>query len=128
MSIDPRSTEPIYVQIAYWLENEILKGTFKEDEQVLSQYALADMFNINPATAAKGLTLIADEEIVYNRRGLGKFVSSNAKELIVEKRQTKRLEPLIRQITEEASYLNMSEEMLIKKIKQAYKKAGGFDE
>ena len=69
MSIDPRSTEPIYVQIAYWLENEILKGTFKADEQVLSQYALADMFNINPATAAKGLTLIADEKIVYNRRG-----------------------------------------------------------
>lgn len=128
MSINPKSTEPIYVQIAYWLENEILKGTFKEDEQVLSQYALADMFNINPATAAKGLTLIADEGIVYDRRGLGKFVSSNAKELIVKKRQKKTLEPLIRQITEEAFYLKVSEETLIKKIKQAYKKVGGFDE
>ncbi|MBC2721223.1 MAG: GntR family transcriptional regulator, partial [Desulfosporosinus sp.] len=74
------STKPIYIQIAEWLEVEILNGNFKEDERVYSQYQLADMFTINPATAAKGLNLLAEEHIVYKRRGLGMFVSPNAKQ------------------------------------------------
>ena len=66
--------KPIYIQIADWIESEILNGNLKEDEKVYSQYKLADMFNINPATAAKGLTRLAEEGVLYDKRGLGKFV------------------------------------------------------
>lgn len=128
MGINPNNSEPIYVQIANWLEKEILKGTFKSDEKVLSQYALADMFNINPATAAKGLTLLAQNEIVYDRRGLGKFVSPDAYEKIIKKRQTDRLIPLIKQITEEAHQLALSEDELVERIKKAYQKVGRLNE
>lgn len=128
MAIDPKSIEPIYVQIAYWLENKILDEVFKEQDKVPSQYTLADMFNINPATAAKGLTLLDEEKIVYGRRGLGKFVSPDAKKMIREKRQHERLKPLINQLITEANHLEITEDLLIKKIKTAYQKAGEQNE
>ena len=61
------------MQIAEWLETEILGGVIECDQKVYSQYQLAEMFNINPATAAKGINLLADERILYKKRGLGMF-------------------------------------------------------
>ena len=86
------STKPIYVQIAEWLETEVLSGHIKQDEKIYSQYQLADMFNINPATAAKGLNILADESILYKKRGLGMFVSTDAKEMILTKRKNQTFE------------------------------------
>jgi len=65
--LDPDSVKPIYLQIAEWLEAEILSENLKDDERVYSQYQLADIFDVNPATAAKGLNLLADENIVYKK-------------------------------------------------------------
>ena len=61
--------KPIYVQIAEWLEEEILRGHIKEHEKIYSQYQLAEMFNINPATAAKGINILADQGILYKNGG-----------------------------------------------------------
>lgn len=69
MLIDPNDTKPIYLQISESLENEIMAGRFKVNDKVYSQYQLADMFNINPATAAKGLNVLADEGILYKSGG-----------------------------------------------------------
>jgi len=49
------------------------------------------MFNINPATAAKGLNILADEGILYKKRGLGMFASPSAKEMILTKRKECKL-------------------------------------
>ena len=73
MILDTDGTKPIYMQISEWIETEILNGNFVVDQKVSSQYQLAEMFNINPATAAKGLTILADENILYKKRGLGMF-------------------------------------------------------
>ena len=52
----------IYLQIARMLEDDILRGIYQEEEQVPSTNELARGYNINPATAAKGInTLVAIE-------------------------------------------------------------------
>jgi GntR family transcriptional regulator len=112
-------TKPIYVQISEWLENEILSGTIAADEKVYSQYQLAEMFNINPATAAKGLNILADENIVYKKRGLGMFVTNHAHELIMKKRKSLTLKNLVVEIVVEAGRLGVSEDELIEMIKLA---------
>ncbi len=89
MILNSDSIKPIYIQIAEWLETEILGGSIEEDAKVHSQYQLAEMLNINPATAAKGLNLLADDGILYKKRGLGMFVSTEAKSIILSKRKTK---------------------------------------
>lgn len=111
--------KPIYVQIAEWLETEILSESIKRDEKVYSQYQLAEMLNINPATAAKGLNILADENIVYKKRGLGMFVSEDAKKIIMAKRRNQTLKSLVAELVREADHLQVTEEELIEMIQEA---------
>ena len=112
-------TKPIYIQLSEWLENEILNGNFESDQKIYSQYQLAEIFNINPATAAKGLNILADEQILYKKRGLGMFVSNSAKEMILAKRKNQTLKRLVQEIVLEAGRLQVSKEELIEMIKTA---------
>jgi GntR family transcriptional regulator len=119
--LNPDDSKPIYIQISEWLENEILSGNISEDEKVYSQYQLAELFNINPATAAKGLKILADDNILYKKRGLGMFVSPNGKEMILQKRKNITLKKLVWELVEEAKRLNVDEEELIQMIKDMQK-------
>lgn len=115
------STTPIYIQIAEWVENEILADRLVADGKVYSQYQLAELFNINPATAGKGLTILVENEILYKKRGLGMFVTANAKEHILATRRNNTLYKMAREIVVEAKRLSVSDiELLalIKKIQQ----------
>ena len=65
----------IYQQIAAMLEHDILRGVYQEEEQVPSTNELARLYRINPATAGKGLNLLAADGVLYKRRGLGMVVA-----------------------------------------------------
>ncbi|HHY25514.1 MAG TPA: GntR family transcriptional regulator [Desulfitobacterium dehalogenans] len=117
------SIKPIYLQIAEWLEAEILKDNLTEDERIYSQYQLAEIFTINPATAAKGLNLLADEGIVYKKRGLGMFVSPHAKSYILQKRKNQILGQMIRDLVDEAVRLGVQKKELLDMIEHAHQKA-----
>lgn len=110
------SSKPIYVQIAEWIEKEIIDGTLSADEKVHSQYQLAELFNINPATAGKGLTLLLEEEVVYQRRGLGTFVSPNGREKLLVKRKEETLRHLITNLLNEAALLGVDDHDLLSMI------------
>lgn len=125
MILNTDGRKPIYVQISDWLETEILSGNISKDEKVYSQYQLAEMFNINPATAAKGLNILADETIVYKKRGLGMFVAENAKKIILKKRKTQTLQRLIDELVVEAGRLGVSEGEIIEMIKIAGNQSEG---
>ena len=122
MKLDPQSLTPIYVQIASWLEDEILSGALPSDERIYSQYQLAELFNINPATAAKGLNILADEQLVYKKRGLGMFVATDAKARILQKRRNGKLQQLIPTLMNEAKQCGITENELIATIQEHYKK------
>jgi GntR family transcriptional regulator len=123
--LNPDSMKPIYVQLAEWLETEILNEHIKEDERIYSQYQLAEMFNINPATAAKGLNILADENILYKKRGLGMFVTSHAKEWILTKRKDQMMKTLIFELVVEAERLGLGEDELISMIREVRNTMGG---
>ena len=122
MILNAEGSEPIYVQIARWLETEILRGDIEENHKIYSQYQLAEMFTINPATAAKGLTILADEGIVYKKRGLGMFVSPNAREMIRIKRKEQILKKLVTDLVSEAERLSVNEEELLQMIRSSKKR------
>ncbi|WP_026573614.1 GntR family transcriptional regulator [Bacillus sp. UNC438CL73TsuS30] len=111
-------SKPIYVQISEWLETEILNENIEKDQKIYSQYQLAEMFNINPATAAKGLNLLADEAILYKKRGLGMFVADTAKDKILKRRKSQTLKRLVSEIVIEAARLNVSKDELIEMIRK----------
>ena len=74
---DDRS--PIYQQIADGIKDDVLKGALKEDEQIMSTNQYAAFYQINPATAAKGFAQLVEEGVLYKKRGIGMFVSPDAR-------------------------------------------------
>ena len=69
---------PIFVQIAERLAEEIADGGLAEGERVPSTNELAAFYRINPATAAKGISMLTDDGLVEKRRGIGMFVAAGA--------------------------------------------------
>ena len=118
--IDSNSDKSIYIQIAELVENEILTGHLKEEEQAPSTNQFAKIYQINPATAGKGLNLLVEEEILYKRRGVGMFVSKGATKKVLKKRQKDFFVEKLPKMVVEAARLEISMEELVQFIK-AYK-------
>ena len=111
----------IYLQIAQMLEDDILRGVFREGEQVPSTNELARGYNINPATAAKGINLLVADGILYKKRGVGMFVASGAKEAILAKRREKFAAEYLAPMVREAKLLGLDANTLTSMIDTAYK-------
>ena len=109
------------MQIAQWLENEILADRLQADEKVYSQYQLAEKFNVNPATAGKGLTILLEQSILYKKRGLGMFVMETAKEIILNTRRNEGIYQLAQELVLEAKRVAMGDEELIRLIEKLQK-------
>lgn len=80
-------SRPIFVQIAERIEADILAGRLAEEEQAPSTNQFAALYQINPATVAKGVNLLVDEGILYKKRGLGMYVAPGARAKLLEKRR-----------------------------------------
>ena len=106
----------IYLQISEAVEDDILAGIIKEDELIPSKNQFAKFFQINPATAAKGVNLLVDEGIVYKKRGIGMCVTTGAREIILKKRRQGFYEKYVAALMEEAAKLGISKSELIKMI------------
>ncbi len=106
----------IYLQISEMIETDILRDILREEEKVPSTNELAKLYAINPATAAKGVNILVDEEILYKKRGIGMFVSNGAKERILGKRRSAFYENYVKALVDEANSLGISREELIDMI------------
>ena len=82
----------IYIQMADRLCDEILAGTYSEDGRIPSVREYAVMLEVNTNTAVKAYEALARDGIIYNRRGLGYFVSQGARESIMESRRREFVE------------------------------------
>ena len=109
----------IYQQIAAMLENDILRGVYQEEEQAPSTNELSRLYRINPATAGKGLNLLAAEGVLYKRRGLGMFVAPGAAERIREKRKAAFLDHYLRPMVREGRSLGLDRETLMAMVEAA---------
>lgn len=113
----------IYIQIKEMIENDILRNVFLEEERVPSTNELAKIFAINPATAAKGINLLVDEDILYKKRGIGMFVQKGAKQKIMEKRKQNFYNDYVKSLMAEAESLGISKEELIATIEASEEQA-----
>ena len=77
----------IYLQMADRLCDEILAGTYREDDRVPSVREYAVTLQVNTNTAVKAYDELARRGVIYNRRGLGYFVSAGARDNILRERR-----------------------------------------
>ncbi|MFA9379931.1 MAG: GntR family transcriptional regulator [Acetanaerobacterium sp.] len=113
------SEQSIYIQIAKKIEDDILRGILAENEGVPSTNQLAALYQINPATAAKGINLLVDADILYKKRGIGMFVTDGAKKTIIAARKTSFYERFIVTLVHEAKQLGIGAQELLEMITRA---------
>ena len=111
----------IYLQIAQMLEDDILRGVYREEEQVPSTNELARGYNINPATAAKGINRLVADGILYKRRGIGMFVAKGAEEAVRQKRKAAFYDGYVKPLVKEGASLALTGEELVDMITRAIK-------
>jgi Predicted transcriptional regulators len=103
------------------IETDILRDILLEEERAPSTNELAQMYAINPATAAKGINILVDKGILYKKRGIGMFVQEGSKERIIAERKTEFYTSYIKEMVSEAKNLRISEKELVEMIQKAEK-------
>ena len=94
------SNKAIYLQIADTVCDKILAGELKPEDRIPSVREYGATIGVNPNTVMRSFDYLQQEEIIYQRRGVGYFVSPDAKERILAEQRREFLEeelPYIRQ-------------------------------
>jgi GntR family transcriptional regulator len=110
---------PLFAQVAGRLAEEIADGGLAEGERVPSSNEMASYYRINPATAAKGISLLADEGLLEKRRGIGMFVAAGARQQLLEQRRKQFTERHIEPMIAEASRLGIDRDELVELIRKS---------
>lgn len=113
------NNKAIYEQMADRLCDEIIAGTYKADDRIPSVREYAVMLQVNTNTAVKAYELLSREEIIYNRRGLGYFVSADAREQIMTTRRKIFLTQSLPSIFREMNLLGIT----IEEVEKEWEKA-----
>jgi GntR family transcriptional regulator len=108
---------PLFAQVAERLAAEIADGGLAEGERVPSTNELAAFYRINPATAAKGINVLADEGLLDKRRGIGMFVAAGARATLLARRRAGFADRYVQPLLTEATRLGIDSDELIALIK-----------
>lgn len=110
--------KPIYLQIKEKIENLIVNDQLKPGERIPSTNELVQLYKVNHLTVSKGINLLVDEELVYKKRGVGMFVTEDAKEMVQKTRKEAFQEDFLQPMLDEADKLGMTKGEIIGMIKQ----------
>lgn len=108
--------KPIFQQIRERVEEAILDGLLQPEDQVPSTNEFAKEYQINPATAGKGVNELVDKGVIYKKRGVGMFVSEGARQILITERKNSFIEQYIEPLKAEAKRLGITEDDLKKML------------
>ena len=108
------SNKPIYLQIADSICNRILQGELKGEDRIPSVREFGAQIGVNPNTVARTYETLTDQGVIYNKRGIGFFVTENAAQNIRKEAQDKFLKEELPQFAEKARLLDISKDEIMK--------------
>ena len=73
-----KETQAIYLQIGDYICENILTGKWKTGERILSIRELGVNLEVNPNTVMRTYEFLQNQGIIYNKRGIGYYVSEDA--------------------------------------------------
>ncbi|HNW97387.1 MAG TPA: GntR family transcriptional regulator [Bacteroidales bacterium] len=82
-----KDNKSIYLQIADLFCENILTKKWKENERIPSVREIAVALEVNPNTAMRSFLFMEEKGVIYNKRGIGYFVSDEGykKTLVLRK-------------------------------------------
>lgn len=112
------NNKAIYLQIADRLCDAIVNGTYKEGERMPSVRDIAADAEVNANTVMRSMEKLTADGIIFNKRGIGFFVSVGAVMKIVGQRADRLLEKDLSALFNVMMHLNISPDAL----KEEYEK------
>ena len=106
-------SQPIYRQLRDRVVAMILDGFLKEGDPLPSVRTVAADYRLNPLTVLKSYQELVDEELVEKRRGLGMYVKSGARNLLLRGERQRFLGEEWPRIHETIQRLGLSAEELL---------------
>src|ERR1700758_225407 len=106
-------SQPIYRQLRDRVVAMILDGVLKEGDPLPSVRNVAAEYRVNPLTVLKGYQQLVDEGLVETRRGLGMFINTGARNVLMKGERQKFLAEEWPRIQETIQRLGLSSEELL---------------
>jgi len=103
-----KDTQAIYLQIGDYVCEQILLGRWNEGDRILSVRELGVDLQVNPNTVMRTFDFLQNNEIIFNKRGVGYFVAEQAKEKIIKYRRNQFTEHELPVFFKNISLLDMS--------------------
>ncbi len=116
-----KENKPIYLQIADRIMDEILQNVYEEEGRILSVREYAGVVEVNANTVVRTYDYLQNQGIIYNKRGLGYFVSTGAAQKIVALRKETFLQQVLPDVFKEMYLLHIPMETLAEMF-EAYQK------
>ena len=113
-----RESRAIYLQIADYICERILLKQWKAGERIPAVRELAVQVEVNPNTVMRTFEFLQGQNIIYNQRGIGYFVSPDAIKSTLLYRKAEFIEKELPSIFRNIYLLDMD----IEELKQRYEK------
>ena len=107
-----KTEKPVFVQIVEMIEDGILAGTYGVDDMIISTTQISKLLGVNPTTAVKAVSILADRGVVYKKRGLGMAVTQQAKDLILAQRKQQFYEDTLPELIDHAEKIGITRQEL----------------
>ena len=107
----------IYIQMADRLCDEILADKYKDDDRIPSVREYAVLLEVNANTVVKAYDELSRANIIYNKRGLGYFVTPGAKKQILKERKQEFMKQRLPELFRQMQLLDIT----IDDVAEAYK-------
>lgn len=88
MKMEFKDTQAIYLQIVDWVCDNIVGGKWNAGERIPSVRESGVLLEVNPNTVMRAYECLQNQNIIYNKRGLGFFVSEDASVRIMERKRS----------------------------------------
>ena len=104
---------PIYRQLKDKLVGMMLDGFIKPGDALPSVRQIAAEYQLNPITVSRAFQELADEQVVEKRRGLGMYMSENARNQLLSSEKQRFMQDEWPQIAERIQRLGITIEQLL---------------
>ncbi|WP_394925639.1 GntR family transcriptional regulator [uncultured Robinsoniella sp.] len=112
------SEKPIFQQIMEMIEDDIISGTYQVNDIIISTTQISKLLSVNPTTSVKAVSNLAEEGVLYKKRGIGMCVAQGARDKILARRKKMFFEEAVPELLIEANKLGISETELIQTIRK----------
>ena len=123
MNREWNDNQPIYRQLRDRVVAMILDGVLKEGDPLPSVRNVAAEYRVNPLTVLKAYQELVDEQLVEARRGLGMFVNTGARSLLLKGEREKFLAEEWPRVAETIHRLGLTQKELDAAAKESAKAA-----